>query len=209
MPMPGGGGDGTAIMTIQNEIRPALRRGADGFAATLTLALSADPVVRWAMPDANQHMSTLMPLVDAFGDDAAMERGTAYIIGDFKGAIIWLAPGVHPDDDALGEIFARNVDEPHLSEIYALFEAMADYHPSEPHWYLPLIGVDPASQRQGLGSALLDRAVAGCDRTRTLAYLEATSPASAAPYRRHGFDVIGEIAVASSPPMFPMVRTPR
>ena len=72
-----------------------------------------------------------------------------------------------------------------------------------------LIDVNPAYRKRGLASALLDRAVAGCDRTRPLAYLEATSPASAASYRRHGFDVIGEIAVASSPPMFPMVRTPR
>lgn len=196
-------------MEIRSEIRPALHSEADRFAATLTLALCADPVVRWAMPDANQHMNTLMPLVGAFGGDAAMDQGTAYVIGDFKGAIIWLAPGVHTNDDELGEIFAKNLDEPHLSEVYSLFEAMADYHPSEPHWYLPLIGVDPAYQRQGLGSALLHHAVAVCDETRTLAYLESTSPASLSLYQRHGFEVIGEIVAASSPPMFPMVRKPR
>lgn len=150
-------------MKTIDKVRPILKSETDRFAATLTLALCADPVVRWAMPDANQHMNTLMPLVGAFGGDAAADNGTAYVIGDFKGAVTWLAPGVHPDDDALGEIFAKNVDEPHLSEVYALFEAMAAYHPSEPHWYLPLIGVDPAYQRQGLGSAMLSHVVAACD----------------------------------------------
>jgi GNAT superfamily N-acetyltransferase len=29
------------------------------------------------------------------------------------------------------------------------------YHPAEPHWYLPLIGVDPAHQNNGHGAALM------------------------------------------------------
>lgn len=196
-------------MTNQNQIRPALRSEADRFAGTLTLALCADPVVRWAMPDSNQYMNTLMPLAGAFGGDAAMEHGTAFVIGDFKGAIIWLPPGVHTDDEAMGAIFAENVEEPHLSEVYALFEAMAEYHPKEPHWYLPLIGVDPVCQRQGLGSALLQHAVALCDQTQSLAYLESTTRSSVSLYQRNGFEVMGEIVVAASPPMFPMLRTPR
>jgi hypothetical protein len=34
------------------------------------------------------------------------------------------------------------------AELGAIFEEMARYHPAEAHWYLPLIGVGPAHQRE-------------------------------------------------------------
>jgi ribosomal protein S18 acetylase RimI-like enzyme len=82
-------------------------------------------------------------------------------------------------------------------------------HPSEPHWYLPLIGVDPRCQGRGYGSALLARALIRCDQERTLAYLEATSPLNRALYERHGFTVVTTIQAGNSPTIWPMVRTPR
>ena len=53
-------------------------------------------------------------------------------------------------------------------------EQMARHHPSEPHWYLPLIGVDPAHRGKGLGGALLSHALTACDREGSLAYLESS-----------------------------------
>jgi GNAT superfamily N-acetyltransferase len=191
------------------EVRSARHEEADRLAATLTLAFSSDPVARWAWPDANQFARVLMPLVGPFGGRAALDRGTAHVVGDFLGAALWVPPGAHVDDEAIGEIFAKNIEQPRLSEIYALFEKMAEHHPPEPHWYLPLIGIDPAYQRRGLGSALLQHGLAVCDRDQTLAYLESTSPASVPLYQRHGFEVIGEIVVSNSPPMFPMLRRPQ
>ena len=32
---------------------------------------------------------------------------------------------------------------------------MAGFHPHEPHWYIPLIGVDPIFQGQGYGTLLM------------------------------------------------------
>jgi ribosomal protein S18 acetylase RimI-like enzyme len=69
-----------------------------------------------------------------------------------------------------------------------------------------MIGVDPAYQGRGYGAALLRHALQTCDRDGLPAYLEATSPRSAALYQRHGFEVIGVIQVADSPPIFPMLR---
>jgi len=85
---------------------------------------------------------------------------------------------------------------------------MAEYHPAEPHWYLPLIGVAPAQQGHGYGSLLLEHAAERCDRERLPAYLESTSLRSVPLYRRHGFEVVGEIRRGSAPPIFPMVRMP-
>ncbi len=58
------------------------------------------------------------------------------------------------------------------SDVFAVFEQMGRHHPREPHWFLPLIGVDPMYQGQGRGSALLRHALLQCDRDRVPAYLE-------------------------------------
>ncbi len=86
---------------------------------------------------------------------------------------------------------------------------MGKYHPSERHWYLPLIGVDPARQGNGYGSALMEHAVRRCDRDREPAYLESTNPRNIPLYERHGFERLGTVQVGSSPPVYPMLRKPR
>jgi ribosomal protein S18 acetylase RimI-like enzyme len=83
---------------------------------------------------------------------------------------------------------------------------MGSFHPSEPHWYLPLIGVDPAYQGRGLGSELLSRGLARCDRDGVPAYLEATSLRSVSLYERFGFETAGQIQTKTSPPIVPMIR---
>jgi hypothetical protein len=37
-------------------------------------------------------------------------------------------------------------------EVFELTEQMASFRPSNPHWFLPLIGVDPLCQRKGYGN---------------------------------------------------------
>jgi ribosomal protein S18 acetylase RimI-like enzyme len=94
-------------------------------------------------------------------------------------------------------------------DVFAVFEAMAKYHPTEPHWYLPLIGVDPSHQGKGHGAELMTHALQRCDREQVPAYLEASSPRNISLYRRHGFETLGTIQVGSSPPLVPMLRVPR
>ena len=93
-----------------------------------------------------------------------------------------------------------------LQTLFAVFEQMGQYHPDEPHWYLPLIGVDPAQQGKGYGSALLKYALRRCDEDGSPAYLESSNPKNIPLYRRHGFEVLGTIQVGSSPPITPMLR---
>jgi ribosomal protein S18 acetylase RimI-like enzyme len=86
---------------------------------------------------------------------------------------------------------------------------MGSYHPSEPHWYLPMIGVDPVHQHKGHGSALLRHALRQCDDQHAPAYLESSNPANIPLYERHGFVTMGTIQERSSPPIVPMLRTAR
>jgi GNAT superfamily N-acetyltransferase len=190
------------------DIRSVTRSEKARFEATMTMAFSSDPAARWAWPDPFQFIDTFMPLVTLFGGKS-FEHGTAYVIGDFAGVVQWLPPGIYPDDEPIGELFKQKMSEPRLGELLFLFEQMASYHPNEPHWYIPLFGVDPFYQGQGYGTELLQYGLDVCDRNQELAYLESTSPASRSFYERHGFRVLGEIRSADSPPMFPMLREPR
>ena len=71
-------------------------------------------------------------------------------------------------------------------------EMQATLHPTEPHWYLPWMGVVPEAQGMGIGGALLHEGLARADADRLPVYLEATTRRSAAFYARHGFETTGD-----------------
>jgi ribosomal protein S18 acetylase RimI-like enzyme len=189
-------------------VKEATPSEAEQVVATIVLAFTADPASRWTYPDPAQYLTHFPDVVRAFGG-RAFARGTAHHVDEFAGAALWLAPGVGLDEAAMTAVMQRSVPAERQAEVFGVFEQMGSYHPHEPHWYLPLIGVDPARQGKGLGSAMLQHALARCDRDHVLAYLESSSPANIPLYRRHGFEVLGTIQMGSSPPIVPMLRAAR
>jgi GNAT superfamily N-acetyltransferase len=189
-------------------IKTVTAADADPAIAVVTLAFSTDPAARWAWSDPQQYLRHFPSFVRAFGGKA-FPHGSAYAVDSYAGAALWLPPAVHPDDDALIALFKRTVPESRHTDVFAVFEQMGHYHPKEPHWYLPLIGVDPVHQGKGYGAALMQHALIPCDRDHTPAYLESSNPQNIPLYERHGFAVLGTIQVGTSPTIFPMLRTPR
>ena len=180
----------------------------DPIIAVVVLAFSADPAARWTWPDPAQYLRHFPGFVSAFGGNA-FAHGSAHYVDGYTGAALWLPPEVHPDEEALITLLQRTVPAELQQDLFTVFEQMGRYHPREPHWYLPLIGVDPSRQGKGFGSALLQHALVTCDRDHLPAYLESTSPQSVPLYTRHGFELLGIIQVGGSPPIFPMLRRPR
>ena len=176
--------------------------------AVIVLAFSTDPVARWSYPDPHQYLRHFPAIVRAFGGKA-FEHGTGYHVGGFAGAALWLPPGIHADEEALAAVLKESVAGERQAAVFAVLEQMGRHHPREPHWYLPLVGVDPVHQRKGHGSALLQHALRQCDQDHVPAYLESTNPANIPLYERHGFEVLATIQVGSSPPIFPMLRAAR
>ncbi len=174
---------------------------------TIVLAFAADPVARWCWPDPHQYLTSMPSFTRAFAGGAFVHEG-AYCTDDYRGAALWLPPNVHSEEKALSDVLQRTVSVSIRDDLFTVFEQMAKYHPSEPHWYLPLIGVDPAYQGKGYGAALIRYALQKCDRDQAPAYLESTNPRNAPLYQRHGFEVLGTIQVGASPPLVPMLRRP-
>ncbi|OQP50245.1 GNAT family N-acetyltransferase [Niastella populi] len=176
--------------------------------AVLTLAFSNDPMARWSLPDAAKFLAAFPLLTKAFGG-SSFEGGTSFIAEGFAGAALWLPPGVGPDDESLVRILVENASDDIKDDMPKIFEQMEEFHPAEPHWYLPMIGVDPARQGDGVGSALMAEALKVIDRNGAIAYLESSNPRNISLYKRHGFEVIGEIQSGSSPTVRPMLRKAR
>jgi ribosomal protein S18 acetylase RimI-like enzyme len=174
----------------------------------VVLAFSADPAARWTWPNPQQYVRHFPSFVEAIGGKA-FAHGSAYYADGYTGAALWLPPDVHPDEDALATLLQRTGAEEIRNTAFALFEQMGRYHPSEPHWYLPLIAVDPWQQGKGYGSALMEHALVRCDRDNQLAYLESTNPKNIPLYERHGFKALGTVQAGKSPTIVPMLREPR
>jgi GNAT superfamily N-acetyltransferase len=83
-----------------------------------------------------------------------------------------------------------------------------DHHPPGSYWYLQFMGVSPAWQGRGIGSALMAPVLARCDREGVRAYLDATSQRNKRLYERHGFQAEEAFAPSGGPPIWPMWRQP-
>ena len=175
---------------------------------TIVLAFVGDPMTRWVWPSSHQYLAAMPRFVRAFAG-AAFARGGAFCSDEYAGAALWLPPDVHPDEERLGELMESTASPAAGDAGPVIFEQMAKYHPTEPHWYLPLIGVDPAHQGKGHGDALMRYALERFDRDKLAAYLESTNPRNISLYRRHGFEALGTIQAGSSPTLVPMLRRPR
>jgi ribosomal protein S18 acetylase RimI-like enzyme len=174
----------------------------------ITLAFCNDPMARWAFPDPATYLRVMPQVARAFGGNG-FALGAAHVTAGGTAAAMWLPPGVHPDGNTLEALIGGHVQADRQEDMGRVFALMDTFHPTDPCWYLPLIGVDPACQGRGLGSALLRYALEQVDREGAVAYLESSNARNVPLYQRHGFEVIGEIQSGSSPTLVPMLRKAR
>jgi ribosomal protein S18 acetylase RimI-like enzyme len=189
-------------------IRVADRSEEGAVIATVALAFAGDPFARWINPDPERYLAVVPDAVRAFGG-RGFDHGSVHVVDRACAVAMWLPPGIEPDGERLAAIFTEHAPLEQLADLESIFEQMDRAHPTEPHWYLPIIAVEPAQQGRGLGAALLRHALARCDADGLPAYLESSNPRNIALYQRHGFEVQGAIQAGSSPRLTPMLRRPR
>jgi ribosomal protein S18 acetylase RimI-like enzyme len=74
-------------------------------------------------------------------------------------------------------------------------------HMSGPHWELLIVGVDPALQGRGRGSALVRDGLAKADESGLPCYLNTNTPANVPFYERLGFSVLEEATLGKDGPL--------
>jgi GNAT superfamily N-acetyltransferase len=190
---------------LSPRIRSAFPSEANSVIGVVTLAFSTDPVARWMYPDPHPYLKHFPKFIEAFAGNA-FKKGTAFWADGFSGAALWLPPDVHPNEEDIISLFTTTTSDEVRQDLFPVFEEMGSYHPEEPHWYLPMIGVDTFRQGNGTGTELMEHALSECDKTDSYAYLESSNPKNIPLYERFGFEVSGIIQAGASPPLFPMLR---
>jgi ribosomal protein S18 acetylase RimI-like enzyme len=191
--------------TVSSIVGPAQ---IDHGVARLVLAFVTDPVARWLYDDPHQYLLHMPRLFRALGTSSFAAQ-TAHRTADGIGVALWLPPGVHGDAERVEAVVGDSIAGEKQVDAGALFDRTEQCRPAEPHWYLSLIGIEPAHRSRGYGGALLRHALRQCDRDHLPAYLWSSNPQNLSLYLRHGFEIVGTIKVGSSPIIFPMLRQPR
>jgi GNAT superfamily N-acetyltransferase len=141
-----------------------------------------------------------------------VRHGECLIAADGSGAALWVPPGCWHGTprQQLGVVplLGANCGRACVRSLRTLAR-MESAHPRNPHFFLPFVGVEPAQQGRGVGSALLRPVLERCDREDVPAYLEASSPRNRVLYERHGFVTFGELPLLRGcPPVWMMWREP-
>lgn len=195
-------------MVEKMDIKTATVSEIESVIDALKLAFVCDPATRWVWPDPQSYLLHFTKFAKAFGGKA-FANNSAHYVGNYSGVALWLPPNVDPDVETLLGLLQQTTSEEAQGIVPQIFEKMGSYHPSEPHWYLPLLGVDPLYQGKGLGSALLKYASIKFDNENVSAYLESSNPRNISLYERHGFEILGTIQIDRFPPIVPMLRKPQ
>jgi GNAT superfamily N-acetyltransferase len=166
-------------------------------ALLLSRAFADDPLTRHVFGEFEQPTAARVWMFQAFLW-VALRYGEIDAIGDGPaGVAIWYRPG---EWDLTSEQIAATGAMALLERVPARardrFDAVASFaeeiHRQDirrPHWYLGVLGVEPALHGQGLGTALLEPRLQRADREGRPCYLETTQPANVPFYEGLGFRV--------------------
>jgi GNAT superfamily N-acetyltransferase len=182
---------------------------------TLALAFRDDPAMAWAAPNVNRRERFFPRYFELLTQRVYLPMGEVYITEDGAAAALWAPPEQWqvPTRTTLTllPIMLRACGRklPLALRMLSLAESKHEER-VEPHFYLAVIGTDPATQGRGHGTALLTEMLERCDAEGVPAYLESSTMRNQALYHRHGFEVLEELHwPGGGPPFWTMWRKPR
>jgi GNAT superfamily N-acetyltransferase len=183
----------------------------------LSRAFHEDPLQVYMLPDEAARLR-LSPRQF----EASLRYGWLYGLaltteGEPRGAAVWLRPG--ETEISASRAQAAGMDDlagpmgPEGSvrslRIWRLFADTRAREARARYWYLMVIGVLPESRGQGIGTALMQPALAQADSDRLPCFVETAQPRNVPLYERHGFRLVWDHSdVASGLRLMSFVRPP-
>ena len=144
--------------------------------------------------------------------------GEVYTTPNVEGVACWLSPGkakftvwrVIRSGMALVMMRLRRGQRRRFMDATAPLDVEHQRLMPGAHWYLLALGVEPASQGQGIGSKLIEPVLRRSDAEGLPCYLETPSERNIAFHERRGFTVASELGIpGGSVKMWTMARPPR
>lgn len=183
---------------------------------SMSNAFFHDPLMEYLQPDEGRRRE--------FGNwffaralEYCRRWGEVYSDAAANGGGAWLTPGnTHMTPWRLFRVgmFAMpfKLGMSGMSRFNALDSATAKVHKKHlpgPHWYLLILGVDPALQKNGLGSALIETGAVQAQEAGLPCYLETMTQSNVDYYMKRGFKVAEEFTIGGTVPTWAMVREPK
>jgi GNAT superfamily N-acetyltransferase len=187
------------------EIRVAGSGDAAQTAQMLARAFHDDPVFGWMLPaEGARHRRLRRYFVTELHHESLRHGAVdvACVDGRVAGAAVWFPPGTWSGTEVSAlpgylRAFGRR-----LFIVSQFQSAAVSAHPREhPHWYLAIIGVDPARQGYGVGAALLRSRLRRCDQEGLPAYLESSNLENVPLYQHFGFHVAATLGLPEGAPV--------
>jgi len=166
----------------------------------------------WMLPRAWQRRRLLPRHYREMIRRVYMPRGAAWTTPDTLGAALWFPPGTLEMSswERAAELVSLLPEGIGSFRRGPRWEALMEkHHLTEPHWYLQTLSVAPASQRSGVGTALIQPGLARADSKSMPCFLATQRESHIPYYRRFGFDLTNEISLHDSPPLWLMWREAR
>jgi ribosomal protein S18 acetylase RimI-like enzyme len=197
-------------------VRKATPSDVPQLATLLAMAMHDDPVICWVIPRPETRRRVLPRFFAAMIRHLYLPTDEVYTTEDRDAAGLWVPPGnaAPATSDVLRLASSVALLLPLVGRALlrapGMLRLLDANHPKEPHYYLALLGTEPARQGHGIGSAMLSSQLSRCDADGIPAYLESSNWRNVALYARHGFEVTKELKLApTGPSMWLMWRTPK
>lgn len=140
-------------------------------------------------------------------------HGEVLVDDDLHGAALWSPPGhwrAKPQESVAVLVPSLRLFRSRTLRALRTIAALERAHPRDrDHWYLAILGTDPAHQGHGVGSALITAVTDRCDGEGLPAYLESSKEQNVPFYARHGFEVTSVLERPEAPPLWLMWRGPK
>jgi GNAT superfamily N-acetyltransferase len=199
--------------TAASAVRVATAADAAALTRVLVRAFADDPFISWAVRADERRRAAYWCLFDLFVRRLSLPYGHVFTTVTLDGVALWVPPGCWKQGaiDQVRQLPAwlAIVGPRRIPHVFGAITALLSKHPTEPHYYLPFVGVDPAAQGRGIGSAVLQPVLRWCDTLGLGAYLENTNERNLVFYERLGFCVLEVMLLAADgPTVWRMWRSP-
>jgi GNAT superfamily N-acetyltransferase len=187
------------IPLVSSQVRPA--------AALMARAFFEDPFFTFVIPQPARR-AHLMPWFFERTLSHGLRSGKILTTPALEGVAMWLGPektSLGGMDTLLSGLFLLPIklNWREFNNSLRLNRAANRLHAQAVtgrHWYLVVLGVEPALQGQGVGAALLQPVLDSADREALPCYLETNNASNLPFYEHYGFTLAGHIQARQNDP---------
>lgn len=184
---------------LNYSIRLAGASDLDAAARVLTAAFDEYPWTRWSIP--GDGYASRLEKIQRLYLSHAVAHGIVLVDERLRAVAAFLPP----DAPEPSEHMQQAVAELHGERLAPLMQLTLPAAPAG-SWTLETVGVDPAFQGNGLGSAVTAAGLAMLDERAAAVALETSDERNVRLYQRLGFTSIATTAIADGPMVYSMTR---